>query len=106
MRSKLVKKVFDRTSSTTHQEVSDEIDNLVLKAENTEDVSSADSKSSVYTDVGECSASGEQDQPEALVEGALEKITDDGNKCDYCGGSSYDPYEYGTGIHVPCPRCN
>jgi hypothetical protein len=25
--------------------------------------------------------------------------------CDYCQGTQYDPYEYGAGIHVPCPRC-
>lgn len=49
---------------------------LSLKAENTEVVSSADSESSVYTDVRESHASGDTEQPQALVEGALEKITD------------------------------
>lgn len=48
----------------------------VLKAENTEVVSSAQSESSDLHDVRESHASGEPMQPQALVEGALEKITE------------------------------
>ena len=79
MRSDLAKKVYDRTSQETHQDVSDGVDNHILLSENTEVVSSAESESSVYTDVGESHASGDTQHPEALVDGALEKRTHSGN---------------------------
>lgn len=52
---------------------------LSLLGESTEGVSSAESESSDLYDVRECNASGEQIPNEALVEGALEKITEDKN---------------------------
>ena len=70
---------------------------LSLLGESTEVVSSALSESSDLYDVRECNASGEQIPNEALVEGALEKITDHGSNCPKCKDNTYT-----NGKHIWC----